>query len=68
MAGGGVTANSRLRHMLVRFAAGHGLRLYLPPPALCVDNAAMIAGLAFHLFNAGRVADLSLTPTPTTAG
>ncbi|MCH7706831.1 MAG: tRNA (adenosine(37)-N6)-threonylcarbamoyltransferase complex transferase subunit TsaD [Chloroflexi bacterium] len=39
--GGGVTANTMLRE---RFAAESGeLPVLVPPPALCVDNAAMIA-------------------------
>jgi len=29
-------------------------RLWLPLPALCTDNAAMIAGLGYHLARAGR--------------
>lgn len=67
LTGGGVTANSRLRVELSAFAQRAGLRLYLPPPAYCVDNAAMIAGLAFHLARAGVRADLALEPMPTTA-
>ena len=38
--GGGVAANSRLREMLQEMAP---VPLYLPPPALCTDNGAMIA-------------------------
>ncbi|MGH7244536.1 MAG: tRNA (adenosine(37)-N6)-threonylcarbamoyltransferase complex transferase subunit TsaD [Phycisphaerales bacterium] len=67
LTGGGVTANSRLRRELETFAAASGLRLHLPALKYCVDNAAMIAGLAFHLHAAGRVSDLALEPTPTTA-
>jgi N6-L-threonylcarbamoyladenine synthase len=40
---GGVAANRRLRTMLEEFCATEGLRLCLPPPALCTDNAAMVA-------------------------
>lgn len=67
LTGGGVTANSRLRRELESFAQGNGLRLYLPRHGYCVDNAAMIAGLAFRLAGAGRLADLTLEPQPTTA-
>ena len=67
LAGGGVTANSLLRARLGGFAQEHGVPVIVPPMALCVDNAAMIAGLGFHLHAAGRVADLTLAPVPTTA-
>ncbi len=40
--GGGVAANARLRER----AAGLGVELKIPPPALCTDNAAMIASAA----------------------
>jgi len=40
---GGVAANSRLRERLKEQTRVNGLRLTLPPPALCTDNAAMIA-------------------------
>ncbi len=46
--GGGVTANTMLRE---RFAAESGeLPVLVPPPALCVDNAAMIAACAFYRY------------------
>ena len=67
LAGGGVTANSRLRKELADKARAYNLKLFLPPPELCVDNAAMIAGLAWHLHAAGRVSDLALQAMPTTA-
>jgi len=65
IAGGGVTANTHLRGRLQRFADRHDLPLALPPISLCVDNAAMIAGLAYHDYVIGRVADLEL---PARAG
>lgn len=40
---GGVAANQMIRAALQRFAVEAGLRLVTPPPALCTDNAAMIA-------------------------
>ena len=67
LVGGGVTANSRLRRDLGALADQRNLPLSIPPMALCVDNAAMIAGLAYHLHAAGRVSDLSLQATPTTS-
>lgn len=59
--GGGVAANSRLREQLNERIAGKGITLYIPSPVLCTDNAAMIAGLGFHKYNAGKVANLSLS-------
>ena len=40
---GGVAANAAMRAALETLATGHGLRFVAPPPALCTDNAAMIA-------------------------
>jgi len=40
---GGVAANKRLAAALDGVASRHGFRLVVPPPALCTDNAAMIA-------------------------
>ena len=40
---GGVAANARVRESLEGIAAARALRFVAPPPALCTDNAAMIA-------------------------
>ena len=40
---GGVAANAAVRGALEALAARHDLRFVAPPPALCTDNAAMIA-------------------------
>ena len=63
--GGGVACNSRLREKLEKAAAREGCRTYFPPPAYCGDNAAMIAGLGWHLLKAGRASDLWLDATAT---
>ena len=44
---GGVAANDALRAALAEVCARRGARLCLLPPALCVDNAAMIGAAAF---------------------
>jgi N6-L-threonylcarbamoyladenine synthase len=67
LTGGGVTANSRLRRELVESAARLGLALRLPEARFCVDNAAMIAGLGYHLVNEGASDALDLRAVPTTA-
>lgn len=43
---GGVSMNRRLRAKLHEMAAGLNVRVLLPTPSHCVDNAAMVAGLA----------------------
>lgn len=49
LVGGGVAANSALRERMVREAASLGIDVRFPPMPLCLDNAAMIAGLGYHL-------------------
>jgi N6-L-threonylcarbamoyladenine synthase len=46
--GGGVAANSALRSSLQNQAKVQGVDVFFPPMVLCLDNAAMIAGLAYH--------------------
>jgi N6-L-threonylcarbamoyladenine synthase len=67
LTGGGVTSNQRLRDTLTSFAEEHALDLVLPQARFCVDNAAMIAGLAHHMLSAGLVSDCSLQARPTTS-
>ena len=52
--GGGVLANRRLRQRLAEEADAHGARLYLPTPALCTDNGAMIAAVGSRTLETGR--------------
>jgi len=49
LVGGGVAANSALRRHLQIRAPAQGVDVFFPPMSLCLDNAAMIAGLAFQL-------------------
>lgn len=58
---GGVAANSYLRAQLGEACAAEGVKLFVPPPVLCTDNAAMIAARGYFSFAGGRdIADLSL--------
>lgn len=43
VAAGGVAANRAIRDALLNLASGDQVALVVPPPALCTDNAAMIA-------------------------
>jgi len=54
LVGGGVAANSRLREILRDRAKREHIRLSLPDVSLCMDNAAMVAGWAFHVFKRSR--------------
>lgn len=58
--GGGVAANRRLRDRLQQEGHAAGLHVVCPPPALCVDNGAMIAGLAYAFLRRGQRSPLSL--------
>lgn len=55
---GGVAANRRLRQELQAHTQAAGVSLFLPPPAHCTDNAAMVAALGYHLLQAGEELDL----------
>jgi N6-L-threonylcarbamoyladenine synthase len=54
---GGVASNALLR---VRLASALSVPLRVPPPVLCTDNAAMIAGAGYYLLQRGVVASLDL--------
>ena len=57
---GGVAANSKLRSMLGSACAGTDIRLCVPAPVLCTDNAAMIGCAAYYNYKAGILDDLTL--------
>jgi N6-L-threonylcarbamoyladenine synthase len=50
--GGGVAANSMLRARVAEVCAEEGAAFYVPAPALCTDNAAMIACAAYYKYQA----------------
>jgi N6-L-threonylcarbamoyladenine synthase len=50
---GGVAANGRLREML-NGGKRDNEEIIIPSPGLCTDNAAMVAGIGFRYFYAGR--------------
>lgn len=63
--GGGVSANRGLRGAAQALADKQRCILRLPAMKYCVDNAAMSAGLAYHYYKAGELADFDLPARPT---
>ena len=61
---GGVASNDAIRRALARFCAESGLRLVLPPPALCTDNGAMIAWTGIERLRLGLTDDLTFPARP----
>jgi N6-L-threonylcarbamoyladenine synthase len=47
---GGVSRNSLLRSRFAQECAAQGIKLYLPEPVYCTDNAAMIAWLGYEKY------------------
>ncbi len=59
--GGGVACNRGLRRRAAEACAQRGLALFIPPPANCTDNAAMIAYAGAMRLVAGERDDWSLS-------
>jgi N6-L-threonylcarbamoyladenine synthase len=60
--GGGVASNRRFRERISAMTAELGVEVFIPPPSLCTDNAAM-AAIALPKLWAGQVADLDIDVT-----
>lgn len=63
--GGGVAANSVLRGRIEQGAATRGIRVVVPRPGLCTDNAAMIGAAGFFRARAGARAGADLAAKPS---
>jgi N6-L-threonylcarbamoyladenine synthase len=62
VAAGGVAANQAIRRALQRLASESGLRLCVPPPALCTDNGAMIAWAGIERLRQGLKDGMDAAP------
>lgn len=49
LVGGGVAANFKLRDRCLEVARNHKINVFFPQLPLCMDNAAMIAGLGYQI-------------------
>jgi len=59
---GGVAANKRLRSLLETFALKEGIKVRLPHPKYCTDNAAMIAYAGSKFQKVSSQSDWDVTP------
>ena len=61
---GGVAANGALRKALKEACDEKGIRLYVPSPILCTDNAAMIGAAAYYRLRRGERSGWDLNAVP----
>ncbi len=61
---GGVARNKYLRKIFQERAASENIKIYIPDPILCTDNAAMIALLGYQKLKQGIRSDFNLAPVP----
>ena len=61
---GGVARNRYLRDKFAEHAAHEKVKLFIPEPIFCTDNAAMVAYVGYRKLSKGEFADMSMTPEP----
>ena len=59
-----MSANKKLREAMAEMTTNTGVRLIVPPPVCCTDNAAMIASAGYYAWKEGRRAALDLNAVP----
>lgn len=64
VAAGGVAANQTLRSALTTVSEAQGASMVAPPPALCTDNAAMVAWAGIERLRTGAPDTLDFRPRP----
>ncbi|MGB9857770.1 MAG: tRNA (adenosine(37)-N6)-threonylcarbamoyltransferase complex transferase subunit TsaD [Dictyoglomaceae bacterium] len=62
---GGVVANRYLQGKFLEASQKENFKLYMPPPILCTDNAAMVACAGYYLYKKGKVDGLELSADPS---
>ena len=62
---GGVAANGGLRTAFAHTCKAEGFQLFMPPPVLCTDNAAMVAAAGFFALQAGHTSGWDLNAFPS---
>lgn len=62
---GGVASNSSLRASLEKACRENGIKLYVPSPVYCTDNAAMIGVAGYYEYIKGTRADMTLNAVPS---
>jgi N6-L-threonylcarbamoyladenine synthase len=62
---GGVACNSRLRERFAAMAKAKKVRLVIPRPRYCTDNAVMVAAVGYRRYLDGVRGGLDLNAVPT---
>ena len=62
---GGVACNQGLRAEMSKKSQELGFELFVPPPARCTDNAAMIACAGYHRLQRGERTPLEVGASPS---